>query len=155
MNLYEFKQILSQQEKLSFFLPDGKQIPSHFHITELGVVSKNFIDCGGTIREEKYITFQIWVFADLYHRLKPSKLMDIIKKAENIIDNELLEIEVEYQSDTIGRYGLIWDDGKLQLLSKQTDCMAKEACGLSVGKIKVDLASLKKNAECSPYSNCC
>lgn len=43
--------------------------PAHFHITEMGLVTKNFIDCGNTIREEKLITFQVWYAGDLEHRL--------------------------------------------------------------------------------------
>ena len=30
-----------------FILPDGDQIPAHYHITEVGHVTKRFIDCGG------------------------------------------------------------------------------------------------------------
>ena len=31
-----------------------------FHITEVGQVNKRFIDCGGTKRDEKLISFQLF-----------------------------------------------------------------------------------------------
>ena len=50
MKLHELKSILeSQPDKFPrFILPDGDQVPAHFHLTEVGHVAKNFIDCGGT-----------------------------------------------------------------------------------------------------------
>ena len=52
MNVTEFKQHLLAHADLAlaFALPDGGFVPAHFHITEVGHVEKNFIDCGGTVR---------------------------------------------------------------------------------------------------------
>jgi hypothetical protein len=41
-------------------------VPEHFHVTEVGVVTKDFIDCGGTVRHEKVANFQLWDANDLY-----------------------------------------------------------------------------------------
>ena len=35
---------------IQLMLPNGSLVPAHFHITEVGRVHKDFIDCGGTIR---------------------------------------------------------------------------------------------------------
>ena len=51
MKLSEIKTILETVETVNFRLPDGSYVPEHFHVTEVGVVTRNFIDCGGTVRK--------------------------------------------------------------------------------------------------------
>ena len=65
---------------------------------------------------------------------------------------EDLEIEVEYQFGTIGKYDLGFDGHNFILLTKQTDCLAKENCG--VPEQKLQLSDLQ-NPCCSPDGNCC
>ena len=101
MKLSEFKNIISSTEKISFQLENKETIPEHFHITEIGVVSKKFIDCGGKFRTEKVINFQLWHAYDFNHRLSTQKVIDIISIAEKELPIEDLEIEVEYQKSTI------------------------------------------------------
>jgi predicted transcriptional regulator len=38
---------LDTLENVTFQLPDGTTVPEHFHVTEVGLITKNFIDCGG------------------------------------------------------------------------------------------------------------
>jgi hypothetical protein len=58
MILSDLKKTLHSLNKVNFQLEDGILIPEHFHITEIGIISKVFIDCGGTKRNEKVINFQ-------------------------------------------------------------------------------------------------
>jgi hypothetical protein len=51
MKLSEIKAVLAGADNVSFKLEDGTSVPEHFHVTEIGAVSKHFIDCGGTIRK--------------------------------------------------------------------------------------------------------
>ena len=51
MKLSEIKIHLNKLDKIAFQLPNGSLVPSHFHVTEVGKVSKHFIDCGGSIRK--------------------------------------------------------------------------------------------------------
>ena len=44
MKITEIKNILKQLKEVSFILPNGKHVPPHFHITELGIISKEYID---------------------------------------------------------------------------------------------------------------
>jgi hypothetical protein len=74
MKLSQIKTILNSVEAVSFILEDGTVIPEHFHVTEVGLVTKNFIDCGGTIRKETVINFQLWNANDFDHRLKPQRI---------------------------------------------------------------------------------
>src|SRR5450432_500444 len=102
MKLSEIKKYLSTGETVNFELENGTPVPKHFHVTEIGIVTKHFIDCGGTVRNEKVANFQLWDASDYEHRLKPQKLLKIIGLSENILGMEDLEIEVEYQAETIG-----------------------------------------------------
>ena len=44
MKLSEIKHILKEKETIVFELPDGRLVPSHFHVTEIGGIEKKFID---------------------------------------------------------------------------------------------------------------
>lgn len=159
MKLSEIKQILTNLDAVIFQLPNKKFVPEHFHVTEVGVITKNFIDCGGTVREEKVVNFQLWEAGDFDHRLAPTKLNNIIELSERIlkIDPEL-EIEVEYQSDTIGKYGLEYNGIYFQLTSKVTACLAQDACGIPEDKQKIKLSDLGGSAgaaSCTPGGKCC
>lgn len=157
MKLSEFKNKLKDLKQISFELPDGTLVPSHFHVTEVGSVTKHFIDCGGTIRNEKRVNFQLWEANDYDHRLHPEKLVSIIELSEDKLGLTTEEIEVEYQGDTIGKYGIDVDGEKFILTSLTTDCLAKVNCGVPEEKLKVSLSSLTKedSACCTPDSGCC
>src|SRR5688572_29925477 len=55
--------------------PDGEPIEPHFHVTEIGRVQKDFVDCGGTVRRLVTCLLQTWVGDDLDHRLTGGKLL--------------------------------------------------------------------------------
>ena len=92
MKLSEIKEILSALENVEFQLENGTFVPEHFHVTEVGQIIKNFIDCGGVIRKEKVVNFQLWNANDYEHRLKPGKLLSIIKLSENKLGIEDADI---------------------------------------------------------------
>lgn len=156
MKLQDVKQTLRALSTIKFQLPDGSLVPSHFHVTEVGEVSKHFIDCGGTVRHEKVANFQLWNANDYDHRLHPEKLVNIISLSEEILGLGNLEVEVEYQGNTIEKFGLDFDGTNFLLTTKQTDCLAKDGCGIPPQKQKVSLATLSTAAgTCTPGSGCC
>lgn len=157
MKLSEIKNILSSLQEVNFVLPKGLFIPKHFHVTEVGAVQKYFIDCGGTVRKENVINFQLWEAGDFDHRLAPKKLLKIIALSEKTLDLKDQEIEVEYQAETIGKYGLDFDGVNFLLTNKQTACLASDACGIPLEKQKVALTDLdKKDANaCSTTGGAC
>ena len=155
MKLSEFKNYLTSATELAFVLPNGTLVPPHFHITEMGLLTKNFIDCGGVVREEKVVSFQIWVAEDEDHRLSANKVLDIIDQSEKLLGTEDVAVEVEYQTDTIGKYGLDFLGKSFLLTAKQTDCLAKDHCGVPQ-KSNLPLADLQTNASsCTPGGGCC
>ena len=158
MKLSEFKDILYSIDSLSFFLENGNQIDPHFHITEIGEVKKRFIDCGGQTRNENYINMQLWHANDYEHRLSPKKTIEVIELSESKLDLNDLEIEVEYQSDTIGKYSLFFNGNVFVLLNKLADCLDKDKCGISpqIEKENISLSSLNSSSStCEPGSGCC
>jgi hypothetical protein len=159
MKLSEMKNILPSLNEVLFNLPNGLTIPAHFHVTEVGMITKNFIDCGGTIREEKVVNFQLWEANDFDHRLAPQKLLQIIELSERKLGITDQEIEVEYQSDTIGKYGLEFNGTSFQLTGKTTNCLASDSCGIPPQKRKTKLADLTVIAApeicCTPGGGCC
>ena len=48
MNVGELRAVLTNHPDaaLHLMLPDGDFVPAHFHVTEVGRVQKDFIDCG-------------------------------------------------------------------------------------------------------------
>jgi hypothetical protein len=46
MKLSAVKQYLATAEAVNFQLPDGSFVPEHFHVTEVGLITRHFIDCG-------------------------------------------------------------------------------------------------------------
>jgi hypothetical protein len=158
MKLSEIKKYLKKLETIAFQLPNGELVPNHFHVTEVGKITKHFIDCGGTVRNEEVANFQLWEADDYDHRLHPEKLLHIIELSEEKLQISDLEIEVEYQmKETIGKFDLDFDGINFQLKSKLTDCLAKDKCGIPEEKPKVRLGEWKPKdaSSCTPESGCC
>ncbi|MGM9476958.1 MULTISPECIES: DUF6428 family protein [Pedobacter] len=156
MKLSEIKAHLAQAESVNFQLENGTPVPEHFHVTEVGVVTKDFIDCGGTVRHEKVANFQLWDANDFEHRLKAGKLLNIISLSEEVLAMEDLEIEVEYQAQTIGKYDLGYDGKNFLLIAKTTACLAPELCGVPEVKQKVQFQNLAASGSaCTPGGGCC
>ena len=112
MKLSEVRNHLSKLSHIRFELENGELVPQHFHVTEVGQINKKFIDCGGTLRDEIKINFQLWQAEDYDHRLSAEKLNNIIQLSIEKLNLADAEIEVEYQRETIGKYALSFKDDK-------------------------------------------
>lgn len=155
MKLSELRSKLADVAAVNFKLPDGSYVPAHFHITEVGLVCKHFIDCGGTERREAVISFQLWTANDYEHRLTPARFLDILELSKKITGDEDLVLEAEYQQGTIGKYGVDFDGRDFLLSATHTACLAADACGIPAKK-KVSLKELTIAANtCEPGSGCC
>ncbi|MDR3681973.1 MAG: DUF6428 family protein [Flavipsychrobacter sp.] len=155
MKISELKKYLTEVSAVNFRLPDNSYLPVHFHVTEVGLITKHFIDCGGTERKETAANFQLWEAGDYDHRLAPQKFLHILDLSRNILGSEDLDIEVEYQQGTIGKFGLEFDGKDFLLTPKQTACLAQDACGIPAKK-KIALSELTVQADCcTPGGSCC
>ena len=116
-------------------LPDGSSVPAHFHVTEVGLVHKDFIDCGGTVRSTSACVLQVWVANDLDHRLNSSRLGHILNLGAPILKTTDLPVEIEYEHGMISQYPLNAVDVTapgivFRLGSKHTACLAPDLCGV-------------------------
>ena len=152
ITLSEFRTLLDQHPGKAFQirLPDGGSVPEAFHITEVGRVRKDFIDCGGTVRSQETCLLQVWLGGDDDHRLATGKLAGIMKKAAPLLPVEDVPLEVEYEDGLISQYRVtdVVVSGAavvLQLDHKHTDCLARELCGVP--------AAPKSACGCGP--GCC
>ena len=155
MKLSEFKNYLKNLSEIQFKLPTGKFVPGHFHVTEVGVIARHFIDCGGKERVEKSANCQLWITHDTDHKLKPAKLLGIIQLSERKLAMTDMEVEVEYQSETIGRYEIGFDGTAFLLLSKRTACLAEDQCGISEPIAQKQAERVSEKSYCSPNDGCC
>lgn len=119
-------------------LPDGRFVPGHFHVTEVGRVQKDFIDCGGTRRSTTSCVLQVWVADDTDHRLAAGKLAGIMEVAAPLLGSEELPVEVEYESGVVSQYPIgraeATPSGLLfELRTKHTACLAPQKCGIDSG----------------------
>src|SRR3954447_22197634 len=101
MKLTELKSHLAQHPDLNvrFALPDGQQVHAHAHVTEVALIEKKFVDCGGTFRTDSFCRLQTWVADDLDHRLTAGTLLKILGKAASFLPSEELDVDVEHQLD--------------------------------------------------------
>ena len=152
MTITEIKRLLEQNpdKKVHFILPDSDFIPVHFHITEVGHVRKDFIDCGGTRRSTSACVLQAWVADDREHSLTAGKLASILKLADKILPPVDLGVEIEFEAPLISQFpvesGEVTADAvAFHLTTKHTDCLAKEKCGVES----------PSSSCCSSESGCC
>jgi len=108
MTLREWKTALSNEPAaaLHWMLPDGDFVPPHFHVTEVGRVRKDFVDCGGIRRSTSACVLQLWTADDTDHRLVSGRLSMIPGPADDLFADAEFEVEVEYDRGVLANYPL-------------------------------------------------
>lgn len=141
-----------------FILPDGDQIPAHFHITEVGHVAKRFVDCGGQLHDTTdTCLLQTYVADDVDHRLHAGTLAKILQLGDQVLPHDDLEVEVEYDCCVVAQYPIAsatfaGEHIDIQLGEKHTDCLAKARCGIDGTSCGADNAEADAVAA---VSSCC
>lgn len=140
MQVEEFQTLLSQHQNLPLVLrlPDGSLVPQHFHITEVGRVQKDFIDCGGMMRSTAACVMQVWVAHDTAHRLNAGKLAKIIDLAAPL-PIQSLPVEIEYETSALSQYRVVGatttsSSLQIQLEGKKAACLAVDRCILPMAE---------------------
>jgi hypothetical protein len=87
-----------------FVLPNGEYIPAHAHVTEVGHVVRNFIDCGGLTGKEEKVVLQTHVGDDTDHRLRSDRFAKILRLGNRVIPRAELDVDVEYDCCVIAQY---------------------------------------------------
>ncbi|WP_310646805.1 DUF6428 family protein [Limnohabitans sp.] len=176
MNVEQFLSLLEAHphQSLRIVLPNGEAVAPHFHITEVGHVIKNFMDCGGTRRSTESCLLQTWVFVDLQHRLETIKLAHVLRIAGDVLPSLDLPVEIEHEAGVLSQYPVISgsSDGQTLTLTtglKHTACLAMDLCCAPATDAANAIAStiaasatppsekpnIKAGACCSPKSGCC
>lgn len=138
MKLTELKAILREHPSAypRFILPDGDQVPAHFHITEVGHVTKRFIDCGGKLHDKTdTCVLQTYAANDVDHRLNAGTFAKILDLGAQVLPNDDIPVEIEYDCCVVAQYPIGDAEFKgehieIHLGEKHTDCLAKAKCGI-------------------------
>jgi len=135
MQLSELKKKLSENacQNIRFILPTGTKAPPHAHVTEVALIEKKFIDCGGTFRADSLCRLQTWFADDTDHRLTAGKLLAILEKSASFIKADDLEVDVEHEAPFVSQFPIekVEVDGEvlsIRLGIKHTACLAEDRC---------------------------
>jgi hypothetical protein len=135
MKLSHFKESLlaSPDAFVRFRLPSGELSPAHAHVTEVARITKTFIDCGGTLRDDSSCRLQTWVADDYDHRLTAGKLAKILDKAASFLGQEDLEMDVEHDVGFVTQFPVesvksVENELIIHLQGRHTACLAPELC---------------------------
>jgi Family of unknown function (DUF6428) len=114
-----------------FVLPDGDYIPAHAHLTEVGHVVRNFIDCGGLTGKEEKVVVQTHVSDDIDHRLRSDRFAQILQLGSRVVPSAALDVNVEYDCCVVAQYpiaGATLDGEHLNLILQRgrTQCRVRE-----------------------------
>jgi len=139
MNLAELQAALAEHPAMGvrMVIDTQRAIADHFHVTEVGRVEKQFVDCGGVRRSTTACVLQTFVAGDTDHRLTTDKLAKIIALSATLDLPADTPVEVEHQERSISIDSIVSlreARGVLefQLQPKRTACLAVDACGLPV-----------------------
>lgn len=161
MKVSELKNQLAEQPNanIRFLLPDGNSIPAHTHVTEVARIDKQFVDCGGTLRNDSLCRLQTWFADDTDHRLTAGKLLKILDKAKSFLASDDLEVDVEHEAGYISQFPLESVEVSpyaivLLLGIRHTACLAMDKC-LPPSKPASEFSPLKFNFHRQPENTGC
>src|SRR5213595_2625351 len=133
MTLHDLQNALEANPKRfpRFVLPSGGYIPAHAHVTEVGYVVRNFIDCGGVIGKEEKVLLQTHVGDDDDHRLRADRFSKILQLGMRVLPSADLDVDVEYDCCVVAQYPIAeaTPDGEhlnLILQRGRTQCRTRE-----------------------------
>ncbi len=163
MKTQEFLSLLAEhpQKNLRFEYTSGKHVGANYHITEVKNVTIDAIDCGGKSDFWKETIVQLWESPDEHQTeeyISAGKALSILNRVDQIKPMErTVEIKFEYSNEHFHTAQLFVNDVLiatndliLKLGSEQTNCKARELCG-----IPSETALESEKTACAPNSGCC
>ena len=162
MKTKEFLSLLKENpnKSLLFEYKDGHLVGANYHITEVKNITIDAVDCGANTGFWKETIIQLWESPnekDKKDYMTAYKALGILNKVDKMKPMEKeVEVKFEYSNPNFHTAqlfvnGFILEEDKLlmKLAVEQTDCKAKETCGVPVEK------EVQEEACCSPGGGCC
>ena len=162
MKTNEFLSLLQENpnKSLLFEYKNGYYIAANYHITEVKNISIDAVDCGANTDFWKETIIQLWespLEKDKREYMTTNKAMGILNKVDKLKPMERdVEVKFEYSNPNFHKAqlfvnGFDLEENKIimRLGVEQTDCKAKETCGVPTE------TTIKEEACCSPDSGCC
>lgn len=146
-------------KNLLFEYAPGLLVGTNYHITEVKNVTIDSVDCGANPDFWKETIIQLWespMEKGKREYMSAYKALSILKKVDKVKPMERdVEVKFEYSNQSfhtaqlfVNEYQIVGDNLLLKLGVEQTDCKAKETCGIP--------EPVKENASsCAPGSGCC
>ncbi|ASV29782.1 DUF6428 family protein [Maribacter cobaltidurans] len=161
MKTKELLNILKENstKNLLFEYTPGQFVGAHYHITEVKNVTIDSIDCGANPDFWKETVIQLWESPKEKGKrdyMSAYKALSILNKVDKIKPMEReVEVKFEYSNASFHTSQLYVNDYQVsgenlifKLGVEQTDCKAKETCGIPE-------TVAETVSECAPSSGCC
>ncbi|HJT81265.1 MAG TPA: DUF6428 family protein [Chthoniobacterales bacterium] len=151
MTFSELQHLLQQYPAAfpRFILPNGDSIPPHAHVTEVGHVVRNFIDCGGKTGKEEKVLLQTHVGDDTDHRLRADRFARILQLGAALLPHSDLDVDIEYDCCVVAQYPIAAGEPEgehlnFTLARGKTQCRARDR-----------RQTVTAETCCPTTSNCC
>ena len=162
MKTNEFLSLLKEHpnKSLLFEYKNGHLVGANYHITEIKNITIDSVDCGANTDFWKETIIQLWespTEKDKREYMSAYKALGILTKVDLIKPMEKeVEVKFEYNNSDFHTAQLFVNDFEIngdQLIMKlgveQTDCKAKDECGVPVE------VGVQEDSSCAPGSGCC
>lgn len=163
MKTREFLNILKENlsKELLFEYKEGQFVSANYHITEVKNTTIKSVDCGGRSDAWNETIIQLWESPKEIGKteyMTSEKAVSILEKVGNIHPLDLeAEAKFEYSNDNfhkanleIHNVELTSDKLLIKLFVSQTDCKAKDECGVA----EKEMITAEETACCSG-TGCC
>jgi hypothetical protein len=148
------------QKELLFEYKEGKFIGANYHITEVKNTVIKSVDCGSRSDAWNETIVQLWESPKEIGKrdyMKVDKAYSILEKVDKIYEmDKEAEVLFEYSNDNFHKANLEVHDVELtsekiifKLFVSQTDCKAKDECGVDMKEVVV------KETACCEDTGCC
>jgi hypothetical protein len=162
MKTKEFLSLLQEHpnKSLLFEYKNGHYVGANYHITEIKNITVDAVDCGAKTDFWKETIIQLWespTEKDKRDYMSANKALAILSKVDSIKPMEKeVEVKFEYSNPNfhtaqlfVNAYEITTNQIILKLGVAQTDCKAKDECG-----VPVEVGAQDTNS-CAPGSGCC
>jgi len=162
MKTNEFLSLLNEHpnKSLLFEYKKGHLVGANYHITEIKNITVDSVDCGANTDFWKETVIQLWESPkekDKLEYMSANKALGILNKVDSIKPMEKeVEVKFEYSNSEFHTAQLFVNDFEIngtnlimKLGVEQTDCKAKDECG-----VPVEIGAQEANS-CTPGGGCC